>query len=388
MNFFPALPRVLLAFAVLMLAGCSSQWAGMTEAGVPIDGTGAPSGDHASENIARRILQLDAHVKPVTDEMFQTLNAVMDDACAAIGKLHRKRDGQWDRQYAATVLKCIDVTLINHGFLYPDAGGVDQLADGLTPFQMSPAQRPSFEAQPHNRRRAAMIAQKFPGPLYALDCDTASFVYLGVADQLHLPLHLVVIPTFNRRSGHAFVRWREGSHFLDWETMDGVVTTDDSYVKAWKITSAEIKAHCALTDLSSRQVIGCEHYLMAIQYERREKFEEALRELSIALELYPQSLDARREFAWDTATGAGVRLRDNAGAITDALFVLRLVDDPDARDTLAAAYASAGMFDLAVKEEKAAIVNGARSRESKSGYKQRLILYQQHTAYRQSAPVR
>lgn len=331
---------------------------------------------------------LDAQVKPVPEQVLQTLNEVVCDSCAAITKLHRKPDGQWNRAYAVAALKCIDATLINHGFLYPDVGQVDLLVEGLTPFQMSAAQKRSFAAQSHNLRRLAMIAQRFPGPFYALDCDTASFVYLGVAGQLNLPLHLVAIPAFNRKAGHVFVRWREGPHFLDWETMDGSATTDDFYITEWKITPAEIKAHSALADLSSDQAIGCEHYLLALQYERRRDFEQALRELSISLDLYPENLDARREFAWDTATASGLLHRNNDEAIADALSVLNVVDDPDVRDTLAAAYASAGMFDLAVKAEKAALLDGARSSEAKPAYQRRLGLYQQHTAYRQSEPAR
>jgi hypothetical protein len=384
--------RGLLTLAILASAGCSSQEAKMAitdvrpEAAIPV-GAVQPFAQDARENIARRILQLDAQVKPVTDQMLRTLNEVMDDACSAIGKLRRKEEGGWDRAYAVAALHCVDSALLNHGFLYPDAGGVDLLADGLTPFHISTDRRRFFEAQPSNRRRAAMIAQRFPGPFYVLDCDTASLVYLGVAERANLPLHLVAIPSFNRKAGHAFVRWREGSHYLDWETMEGRVTTDDFYRAEWKITPAEIKAHSALTDLTSGQVMGCEHYLLAIQYERRGDFEKALRELSVALELYPECLDARREFAWDMATGIGVLRRNNEEAIANALAVLRLVDDPDARDTLAAAYASAGMFDLAVKEEKAALVDGARSSDAKAGYQQRLALYQQHTAYRRSGPA-
>jgi tetratricopeptide (TPR) repeat protein len=369
----------------LALAGCSSQLTETTLANSSLATNNPPSTQSdKSNNIARRILQLDAQVKPVTASMSQLLDDVMAEACAAIGKLPRSQDGRWDRAFAVAALKCIDAALIRRGFLYPDAGAVDLLADGLTPFQMSVTRRPSFEAQPHNKRRGAMIAQKFPGPFYALDCDTASFIYLGIAEEMKLPLHLVVIPAFNRKTAHAFLRWREGSHILDWETMDGAVATDDSYIKDWKISSAEVEAGSALADLSSDEVIGCEHYLLAVQYERRRSFEEALRELSLALTLYPQSLDARREFAWVTATSPNLPLRQNNEAIADALFVLRQVDDPDARDTLAAAYASAGKFDLAVQEEKAALLNTFRSPEAKPGYLHRLELYQQHAVYRQS----
>jgi len=344
---------------------------------------GPVCGIDLSANIARRILKLDAQVKPVTDQMFQTLKEVVDDACTAIGKLKRKQNGRWDRRYVEATLKCIDTVLINHGFVYPDAGGVDQLADGLTPFQMSAARRPAFQTQPHNKRRVRKISERFPGPFYAVDCDTASFLYLGVADQLRLPLYLVVIPSHNRRLGHTFVRWREGSHYLNWETMDGLEQTDEFYLKEWNVNSAEIKAKSAMAELSTDQVMGCEHYLMAIQYERRKDYEQALHELSVALELYPQSLDCHREYAWVAATGPGVDVRHHSEAIAHALFVLSLVDDHDVRDTLAAAYASAGMFDLAVREELVAISNSASSIDSQLGYKQRLHLYQRNTVYRQ-----
>ena len=395
----------LLTLAALLSDGCSSQLPKTTTASaVPIKlatsrmrsqperdtadpAVPAKEGSvlefNASENIAFRILKSDAQVNPVTDQMFQTLKEVVDDACASIGKLNRKENGRWDRRCAEATLRCIDAALINHGFLYPDAGGVDQLADGLTPFQMSAARRPAFETQSHNRRRVRMISERFPGPFYAVDCDIASFIYLGVADQLRLPLNLVVIPSYNRRPGHTFVRWREGSHYLDWETMDGLALTDEFYVREWNLNFDEIKAKSALASLSTDQVMGCEHYLMAIQYERRKDYEQALRELSVALELYPQNLDSRREFAWVTATGVGVHVRNNSDAIADAKFVLNLVNDPDTRDTLAAAYASAGMFDLAVREERAAISNSASSIESQFGYKQRLRLYQRSVVYRQ-----
>lgn len=373
-------PRLALFLAIpgLLASGCSSEPSAFTEAARPPELASAA-------NISLRILQLDAQVKPVTPEMTQTLNQVMADACAAIAKLHRTKTGRWDRPYAEAALKCIDDALIDHGFLYPNKGGVDLLADALTPFQMSASQKTSFQTQPHNRRRASMIAERFPGPFHVVDCDTASFIYLGVADQLHLPLHLAAIPAHNRAAGHTFVRWREGSHFIDWETMDGIVTTDSCYQMDWKITPAEIKAHSALADLTATQVIGCEHYLLAVQYERRGNYQQALRELSLSLQLYSQNLDARAEFAWDTATAPALASRDNAQAIEDAQFVLGIVDDPDVRDTLAAAYASGGLFDLAAKEETAALLDSERSPEAKPAYQRRLLQYQHHVPFRQSA---
>jgi tetratricopeptide (TPR) repeat protein len=263
-------------------------------------------------------------------------------------------------------------------------GGVDLLADALTPFQMTVDRRRAFESQASNSRRADMIAQKFPGPFYLADCDTASFIYLAVAERLKLPLYLVVIPSFNRRPGHTFVRWREGSQYLDWETTEGREPAKGYYLERWRIAPGAIKARSALTELTRNQVLGCAHYFLAVQYERQKKYEQALEELSTALELYPQSMDARREFAWVAATAPDLRDRRHAEAIENAAFVARLSDDPDAHDTLAAAYASAGMFDLAVKAQRAALSHSERAIEFKFDYARRLQLYQQKMAYRQT----
>lgn len=343
-----------------------------------------------SNNIAGLILRLDAQVKPVTDAMRSKLEQALKDACAEVVKIERKRTGRWDRRYVEAVLKAIDGVLIHHGFVYPPEGAVDQLVDSLVALQLSEARRGSYEQLPHNQRRRNAMKERFPGPFYVLDCDTACFIYLGVADALRLPIHMVLVPSRNRRPGHAFVRWREGSRSLNWETMDGAVRPDEYYIKEWKIRTAAIDARSALADLTTTQVLGCAHYLLATQHERRKEHDRALAELATALELHPQNLDVRRQFAWLTATGIGVADRDDAAAIANALFVVRLADDADARDTLAAAYASAGAFDRAIEQQRAAIASGTGSVEAQLGFRQRLRLYQQHTAYRQAgakAPV-
>jgi tetratricopeptide (TPR) repeat protein len=358
----------------------------------PSESFGQAFRDAAGTNTtACRILRLDAEANPAkaaTDQMWQVLHAVTVDADVAIRKLRPNPNGRWNRRHAEAVLRCIDTSLIDHGFVYPDVGGVDQLADSLRPFQMSRARRPFFELQPPNRRRESIIAERFPGPFYAVDCDTASFIYLEVADRLNLPLHMVLIPAHDQKPGHAFIRWREGSQYLDWETMNGEVTTDADYVKQWGIRSPEIKAGCALADLSADEVMGCEHYLLAVQYERLGEIETALRELSRARELAPRNLDVRRQFAWEAATVGQPGSPRSAEAIDSAMFVLSMVDDPDARDTLAAAYASAGNFDLAIKQERMAIAHGAHDRRAKFGYEKRLQLYEQHTPCLQVDPSR
>lgn len=339
------------------------------------------------EGIAHRILALDGRITPVPDPLYHTLDDILDDACAAIAKLPERRDGRWDRRHAESVLRCIDGVLIARGFLYPNAGAVDRLADALTPFEMSNEQRRAFENHRHNRRRLGMIAERFPGPFHVLDCDTGSFIYLGVAGRLNLPLHLVTIPFHHRHPGHTFVRWREGPHSLNWETTEGTIRTDASYIQEWGVTPAEIESRSALVELSTDEVTGCAYHLLAIQHERHKDHETALHLVEVGLKLHPRNLDLLREHAWLTATAPGLRVRDHSAAIAHARSALRQIGDSDSHDTLAAVYASAGMFDLAIREQRAAIAQGADSRESLPAYKQRLELYLQNLPYRQAGPT-
>lgn len=366
-----------LVLALLFGAGQAFSVESTVSIDLPSDGP-----NHWGTNIGWQILKLEAEIRPDRDseKAFQTLRNIVDDCCAAVCKISPKPKSGWNQRYAVAVLKSIDLTLINRGFVYPDDGGVDLLTDALTPVQMAESRRSAFEIASHNRRRIQMIAEKFPGPFFAADCDTASFIYLAVADRLNLPLRLVQIPSFNRHAGHTFIRWREGSHSVDWETMDGIVAPEGHF-KQWRITKAEVAAKAALADLDSEAVMGCAHHLVALQCERRHESQRALSELSVALKLNPLNLDARREFAWLAATSADSSARQKSEAIEHARFVLRLVDDPDAHDTLAAGYASVGRFDEAVKEEKAALLHIDRSPGSSAYYQQRLQSYKQNKPF-------
>jgi tetratricopeptide (TPR) repeat protein len=341
--------------------------------------TGFCPAGNAAENIAEEILNQDKETRTVTPQMVSLLREVIEDASKKIEQLQRPPKNTLDIHYVTNVFKCIDDTLIAHGFVYPDDGLVSLLADGLTPFQMATNRLRSFEASAHNHRRRDMIAARFPGPFYAVDCDTASFIYLGVGEQLKLPIHLIEIPGRLGYPGHNFVRWRAGTNYVNWETMDGKVESDKAYRAEFDIPAAEIEAGSAMTDMTREQVLGYEQVLLAIEYEARGQFETALKKLDQALALYPANLLARNNFAWDTAVGQGVTVRDYSKAIMHADFVLNVVDDPDVRDTLAAAYASAGFFNLAVAEEQRAI-KGHSSKE----YQKRLALYKKGQVYRQN----
>ena len=332
------------------------------------------------ETIAHRILGLEREVNGSTNSAAAVLNQVLDALGEAAQKIKRRREDRWDPHYAETVLRAIDARLIELGFLYPDTGAVDLLTDCFTPFQMDAARRTGFQWRSENLRRMEMLAKRFPGPFYTLDCDTACFLYLSVAERLRWPLFLVVVPSRDRRPGHAFVRWREGTRSVNWETTEGVIRSDEAFVKSWNISPSAIRTGAAMTELTLDQALGCAHYLVGVRYERQGNADRALREFTRALELHPENLDARREFAWVSATAPELKTRDHATATRHILHVLEQMEDPDARDTLAAVHASAGRFEQAVREELKAIRNGTAS--AKPGFRQRLELYREGKAYR------
>ena len=92
--------------------------------------------------------------------------------------------------------------------------------------------------------------------------------------------------------------------------------------------------------------------------------------------------------AWLFATWSDPAMRDGATAVTLAQKANKLRDTAYTRDVLAAAYAEAGQFDDAVREESAAIGRLPEREKDKvlPGYKERLALYQAHLPYHTRSP--
>jgi hypothetical protein len=71
--------------------------------------------------------------------------------------------------------------------------------------------------------------------------------------------------------------------------------------------------------------------------------------------------------------------------VATAQQAVKLGDTPETRDTLAAAYAEAGMFDQAVAEQTRAIeMARAKGRGVVQPFEERLSLYQHHLAYHET----
>ena len=121
-------------------------------------------------------------------------------------------------------------------------------------------------------------------------------------------------------------------------------------------------------------------------YESRGDLPKALADFDKAIKVGPasDSIDAYRLEAWLLATSRDPAVRDGAKAVQVAQKGVRIKDQPSMRDVLAAAYAEAGQFEDAVREETKAIAvaEAKHTADDVAEFQARLALYQMGMPYR------
>ncbi len=99
------------------------------------------------------------------------------------------------------------------------------------------------------------------------------------------------------------------------------------------------------------------YYNRGNAYKANKEFEKAIADLNEAVRLDPKDFQARNNLALLLASCPNASLRDGKNAVQHATKACELTDwkDADMLDTLAAAYADTGKFDLAVRWAKKAL---------------------------------
>ena len=128
------------------------------------------------------------------------------------------------------------------------------------------------------------------------------------------------------------------------------------------------------------------HLLRGRIWQERREFAKAAQDFSAALEFNPNSPDVCNSLAWLLATCPDENFRDGRRAVTFALNACTLTNwsRPSDLDTLAAAYAENGDFDLAIKTQQQAL--SAVPAEQKDDYQSRLDLYESRKKYTSALP--
>lgn len=96
-------------------------------------------------------------------------------------------------------------------------------------------------------------------------------------------------------------------------------------------------------------------YYRGTAFIGKKLFDRAIQDFERAIDLDANDAVAFNDLAWLQATSIEARFRNGRRAVSLAKKAMSLVNSPDHRDTLAAAYAEAGQFSDAVVEQKRAI---------------------------------
>ena len=120
-------------------------------------------------------------------------------------------------------------------------------------------------------------------------------------------------------------------------------------------------------------------------WARKQAFDNAIADYKQALSIDPKDSNAYNQFAWLLATCPKDSVRDNKKALEYATTACKLSGWKIGQflDTLAAAYASNGKFDEAIKWEQKAMEDAEFVNRSGQVASERLLLYEKKEAYRE-----
>jgi tetratricopeptide (TPR) repeat protein len=309
--------------------------------------------------IVHELLDDEASVADVTPAMYAILDTLIDEAKASLRLYQPNMPADEETAFAEDALNRIDCILLRHGFVYPGHGLVQLLRDGLEPTRYDDAAALNeLQGEEHNVRRARFIKARGAGPFYVVDCDIASFIYLGIAEVMNYPLHLIDLPN------HNFVRWQSDAGKpvdykpVDYETMDGAVTDDDYYRRNWNIPERFIGKGGVLKSMSTIEVFAYHDSTVAISWSWRGDYARMVDFYQRAISRDPTRAFSANNLAWFYAAVPKLELRDGKKAIDYAKRAVELFPGSDNLDTLACAYAQAGDFKRAQATMAEAIAVG------------------------------
>jgi hypothetical protein len=332
-------------------------------------GAAIPPAARKYDTFAHWVLDLESQATPVSHAKYAVLDSIIDAVKQGIDYDPSITDPAAERRQAVRILREIDRALIEHNVVYPP-GEYDttELRLGLSPQTFDRDTIRQLQRTHLNARRFKNTRPDPARPFYVLDCDTCSFVYIGIADACGFGdrLHLVDLPD------HMFVRWEfsDGSH-LNWDTNDASVVEDKEYAKDYDLTKRLRRGRVYLASMTRQEAKGHVYYLRAGTYENRGDIANSIADMEKVVELIPQSTQAKSDLAWLYATAEGVSPEKRQQALKLAQAALDL--EPrcgDFWDTLAVAHAANGDFKKALSASDKAVLY-ALTWEARAEYRAR-----------------
>lgn len=282
--------------------------------------------------IGYEILNIDSEACFVPDELYRMLDELIGEALKKISYSQSLASRSEKLEQVRRVSKQIGEILTQHNFsLYMPT---DTLSDALT-----------LRNKPEEPER------------HIADCDTMSFIYLTIAENLNLPLSLVEINLPNG-AGHNYVRWQiEDGLILDWDTNARAECAAPEKLQAFQGKS-----------MKRAQVMGYVYAIRAAVKAGHADFYGATVDYQTSIKLYPESPFASNNLAWMLAT-KNFEGRDKLAieALAQAGRAVAIERRANYLDTLACTFALNRDFESAIRYEKDAL-----ALDPKAEYMQRL----------------
>jgi tetratricopeptide (TPR) repeat protein len=180
---------------------------------------------------------------------------------------------------------------------------------------------------------------------HVFDCDTGSFIFLTIAENLKAPVAMVrmELPSENY---HYWVRWLDGAKtLLEWDMNGRLQCRTPSNLPDWQGRS-----------MNRKETLGYALSLRATLWERNKQYDMALSDYQSAMTLEPNSPIGYNDFAWLVATKeVPQRTQLKAEALKAAQRAVSIAPNPNHWDTLACAYALVGDYSTAIRLETNAV---------------------------------
>lgn len=272
------------------------------------------------------------------------LDFIIDECVKAIGSLTLPDD---DVEAIKMQFDAVDRVLVENDYVCFIK--TNTLIETLTPGV--PEEGGSVVLTDRMRQRA--LERPEGTPVYRFDCDTGSILFLAVFEKLGKPVVMVETP------GHNFVRWRIGKdRHVNWDVNDGASYTDDEHRSGRLRTSSgfpgTIERLCHyLQDMTPGEVKAYHKQIVADLLLKARRYSEAKKTLESSIKDRPWASTPKNNLAWNIATHKELQYGNlTSRAVKLALHAVAL--DPKDRnviDTLAAAYAANGQFQMAFHTE-------------------------------------
>jgi hypothetical protein len=313
------------------------------------------------ETTAYKLFNIEKEARTVPAEAEKLLRDVLNDATTMAVKKNRHPRTKAE---ALAVFEAIQLALVKHNFVQPpeERDWPQTIGIAFKPLSLAPEAQEDVLAFSVNRLRKNYLDSG--KPLYFVDCDMGSQLFMAIGERLGWDIRLVELPQ------HNFVRWHlSESVKVNWDWVAGKSIDDSAYFQTLPATEDSRLTALYMRSLEAKEAWAYYLGLIGSEAARPQDGERLLREAVTVLPNHPLTLN---NLAWLYATTPefAKNKSDVAVAYSLAAWSMRPYHGNFA-DTVACSFAANGKKAIAEKIEEFAIEHPNNERQ-RQGFRNNL----------------